>query len=354
VHSLALHDDPAAHVVEQELLRKLHQSCVASGAMEGRRLAVSLEFFERDVQSAMDEYLNGLCRESDLLTDARPWPNYARDYRPIVEYCKANSLQVVCANALRRHVSLAGRQGAESLLQLPGSSKAFLPPLPFPPASEMYADKFRFTMLSMQEPQIPAPPAAKAEAPGTEASELPGPKGSAADRAHRQEPHGIVQSSGQPAGECPYIGLGKAATHMLDAQCLWDASMADSILTALRHPWKAGAGTGEKDRSASSPLVLHICGKFHCDHHLGIPERLRAMSIIQDGRNEQEAAEGPSPRGAGASSAQPVRTLVVSINPAAPEHLARDSLVEGAHCMADFVVLTDSSLPRSFELLHPV
>ena len=47
---------------------------------------------------------------------------------------------------------------------------------------------------------------------------------------------------------------------MLDAQSLWDATMAKSISSQL-----------EAD---SKRRVLHLCGRFHCEHWLGIPEHL--------------------------------------------------------------------------------
>ena len=42
------------------------------------------------------------------LQDARPWPNYETDYRPMVQVAKHEGLPVICANAPRRYVSLAG------------------------------------------------------------------------------------------------------------------------------------------------------------------------------------------------------------------------------------------------------
>jgi uncharacterized iron-regulated protein len=44
------------------------------------------------------------------LQDSRPWANYVRDYRPLVEYAKAQGLDVIAANAPRRYVSMVGPQ----------------------------------------------------------------------------------------------------------------------------------------------------------------------------------------------------------------------------------------------------
>lgn len=71
-------------------------------------MVLSLEMFEADVQTVLDEYvLRRAIREQDMLQDARPWRNYAMDYRPLVEYCREQGIRVVAANAPRRYVSLA-------------------------------------------------------------------------------------------------------------------------------------------------------------------------------------------------------------------------------------------------------
>jgi uncharacterized iron-regulated protein len=51
----------------------------------------------------MSEYLAGSIQERDLLRDARPWPNYTNDYRPMVELARSRGLPVICANAPRRY-----------------------------------------------------------------------------------------------------------------------------------------------------------------------------------------------------------------------------------------------------------
>jgi uncharacterized iron-regulated protein len=70
-----VHDDSFTHVVEFELLKGVHQ--------HSPRLAVSLEMFERDVQSLLDDYLQGRITESVFLEQSRPWGNYSRPMRII-------------------------------------------------------------------------------------------------------------------------------------------------------------------------------------------------------------------------------------------------------------------------------
>jgi uncharacterized iron-regulated protein len=108
----------------------------ASGEM--RAVYLSLEMFERDVQVVLDEYLADLITEDHFLASARPWDNYARDYRPMVELAKHVDVPVIAANAPRRYVNRASRLGRTSLAGLSDRAKSWLPPLPYPEASEPY------------------------------------------------------------------------------------------------------------------------------------------------------------------------------------------------------------------------
>lgn len=231
-----VHDDGVAHKLQLRLLRHCHSVC----REQGRRLVLSLEMFETDVQQVLDEYvLRKAVREQDFLQDSRPWANYKSDYRPLVEFCRDNGIQVIAANAPRRYVSLVARGGSIALRDLALQRRATdfsydkLPPLPLPPASAAYRQKFIETMASQM-----APPAAQVSEDG-----------------------------------CPFIGfraedVRAADPKMLEAQLLWDHSMAKSISVALQSD-DLGCLT---DRAAPQPLVLHVCGAFHCAHGLGIPE----------------------------------------------------------------------------------
>ena len=68
-------------------------------------------------------------------------------------------------------------------------------------------------------------------------------------------------------------------------------------------------------------LVVHVCGSFHCEKRVGIAEMLSAYAP------------------------QPPSTLVVAMYPETECHAFRPQH-EGA---ADFVILTDASLPRSYD-----
>lgn len=134
------HDDPVAHRLQAEWLAL---ACAQAGK---RPVALAMEMFERDVQAVLDEYLADTIREKDLLTDARPWPNYASDYRPLVELAKARGIPVIAANAPRRYVSRVGRLGPSGVEGLSAQAKGFLAPGPVPSASAAYAAKFSQAM----------------------------------------------------------------------------------------------------------------------------------------------------------------------------------------------------------------
>src|SRR5947209_11118218 len=154
------HDDTVAHLLEAELLRRTGAR-YAQGPARKRTVALSLEMFERDVQTVLDEYLAGLISERHFLLSSRPWKNYETDYRPLVEYAREQRLPVVAANAPARYVSRVSMNGPDSPTELSKDAKAWLPPLPYPLASADYAAKFkRFMQGAMSGPPPAQQPSA--------------------------------------------------------------------------------------------------------------------------------------------------------------------------------------------------
>ena len=135
------HDDAVAHALEAELFKRAVEKYAAN-----RRLALSMEMFERDVQIVVDEYLQGLISEPHFLLSSRPWPNYKSDYRPMVELAKERHLDLIAANAPRRYVNMVSRNGRDSLNALSPQAKSWLAPLPYPEPSAAYRDKFTALM----------------------------------------------------------------------------------------------------------------------------------------------------------------------------------------------------------------
>ena len=143
------HDDSVAHSLEFEIF----QRAVADYSAR-RKVALSMEMFERDVQIVVNEYLTGQITEAQLLASSRPWGNYKTDYRPLVELAKDKKLPVVAANAPRRYVNMVSRGGRDALNGLTKEAKSLIAPLPYGEPSDMYAQKFKALMGPSPEAQM--------------------------------------------------------------------------------------------------------------------------------------------------------------------------------------------------------
>jgi uncharacterized iron-regulated protein len=128
------HNDSTGHYLEYALFKKLADKYPG-------RVGLSMEMFETDCQNVLDEYLGGLIREKNFITDARAWHNY-KDYRPLVELAKEKHLPVIAANAPARYTNMANRLGLTGLEQLNATGKSYLPPLPIDTATGTYYQKF--------------------------------------------------------------------------------------------------------------------------------------------------------------------------------------------------------------------
>ncbi len=207
------HDDATTHALQLRLLQ-------AATALD-RPVSLSLEMFERDVQGVLDEYLAGTIRERDFLDAARPWGNYATDYRPLVEFARERGLPVVAANAPQRYVSRVSRLGPDALDTLPNAVRTVLPPNVAPASPPLEAE---FTALM---------------------SEMMG---------HGAAPDSTTSDAAAVHGSAPDL------TNLLHAQNLRDASMGHTIATYL--DWHPGH------------RVVHLNGTFHSEGGLGVPEHL--------------------------------------------------------------------------------
>lgn len=244
------HDDRIGHRLQAELLRRAFTRYGGAGPAElpdghpeipgtredSRPVVLSLEMFERDVQGVVEEYLRGVITEEHFRASARPWEHYEADYRPLVEFARAHRLPVVAANAPRRYVNLVSREGREGLRRLSPEALESLPPLPYPEPSEAYVAEWEALMGGMD--------------------------------AHRMPPSA------------------------LDAQALWDATMAYWISQALEE-WP-------------DALVLHMAGSFHVQSRTGIPEalaryepRVRILVVVAQSVADVEAFDPEEHAGLG-------------------------------------------------------
>jgi hypothetical protein len=261
--------------------------------------------FQRDEQGILDEYLQGLITESHFKSSARPWDHYDNDYRPMVEMAKEAGIPVIAANAPRRYVNRVTRLGRDSLLDLPPLARSFLPPLPYPRPSDAYRAEWMALMGDMSmEAQCP-PPQAEGGAETGEEGERHGATGEVRESSDTTpDVHDRPQSPEAAQGPGHDPGFMRNG---LDAQTLWDASMAYAISTFL-------------DRNPGA-LVLHAVGSFHVKNRTGIPEQLE---FYRPG----------------------TRTMVVVME-LADDFTSFDAEKHGG--LGDFVILTDKSLDLHYK-----
>lgn len=206
------HNDSVGHYLQSKILKSLHLQFKND-------LALSLEMFDRDVQLVMDEYLAGMIREKNFVKDARVWNNYS-DYKPMVEFAKTNRLAVICANAPGRYTNLAGRKGQKALRDLSEQAKKYLAPLPYDTASGKYYEK----LMALTSHSV---------APVTDTSK-----------------------------KVPAMAM--ASFNLIEAQSLWDATMAWSI--------------SEYSTRNKGKKIMHVNGRFHSDEGFAVVTQLKKYS----------------------------------------------------------------------------
>ena len=78
-------------------------------------MIVSLEMFERDVQEPLEHFAMGHIVEEEFLEDARPWPRYRTDYKPLVDLAIDKEWPIVAANVPRPIASEVSKGGLDVL-----------------------------------------------------------------------------------------------------------------------------------------------------------------------------------------------------------------------------------------------
>ncbi|WMJ73117.1 ChaN family lipoprotein [Cytophagaceae bacterium ABcell3] len=117
-----LHDNPIAHWLQLETLKEVaNKADVILGG----------EFFEADVQVVIDEYMAGLIPMAHLEREARVWPNFSTDYRPLLSFAQENNVPFVATNIPRRYAGFAAKHGKDSLEKFSEQAKGYMVPLPF-------------------------------------------------------------------------------------------------------------------------------------------------------------------------------------------------------------------------------
>jgi uncharacterized iron-regulated protein len=118
------HNDVLAHWLELQVAKDLLK------LKKTGQLVLGLEMFERDVQPLVAQYAAGTLADSAFERQARPWPNYATDYRPLLQFARDQKVPVIGTNAPRPFVSAVARGSLKALDKLPAVDRALLAPLP--------------------------------------------------------------------------------------------------------------------------------------------------------------------------------------------------------------------------------
>jgi uncharacterized iron-regulated protein len=210
--------------------------------------ALSMEFFERQHQYALDAYLTDLIdadrfkKESDR-TDS----SYPPGHRQMIESAKAWGKPVYAANAPRIYSTAARKKGFDTLREIDGE-QARMFELPAEVLDGPYRDAFFDVMGSMLShsgrPGGGGPPAAE------QAGEQPEEELTPEELAEREAEEQKKKDE-----------LNEKIEGYFRAQLVWDATMSGTIIRALtagRHP------------------VVHVVGQFHVDHDGGTLRMVRA------------------------------------------------------------------------------
>ncbi|MCX6156294.1 MAG: ChaN family lipoprotein [Candidatus Kapabacteria bacterium] len=198
------HDDSLIHLLQFEYLKELYKT--------EPNVAVSVEMFERDVQNIINDYLSGKINEEEFLKNSRPWPDYKKFYKPILELAKENKQALIAANIPRKFAAIYSNQGMSGIDTVNAADRKFI-------AREMvlreddYQKKFFETMIDKKE------------------------------KLSDKTPNQI---------NTLYLYFG--------AQCIKDETMAESIFDFLKQN--------------SGKRVLHFNGDFHSNSYLGTVQKL--------------------------------------------------------------------------------
>ncbi|GAB3722768.1 hypothetical protein GCM10027594_03580 [Hymenobacter agri] len=118
------HNDALTHWLELQVAKDLLK------LKKPGQLVLGLEMFERDVQPLVAQYAAGTLADMAFERQARPWPNYATDYRPLVQFARENHVPVIGTNAPRPFAKVVAQRSLTALDKLPASDRALLAPLP--------------------------------------------------------------------------------------------------------------------------------------------------------------------------------------------------------------------------------
>jgi uncharacterized iron-regulated protein len=194
----SIEDHQAQLVIIQEMQR------------QNQKIAIALEMFQRPFQSVLDQYLAGKITEEQLIEQTEynqrwrfPWEYYA----PIVRFAALNKLRILALNTPSEVTRKVATEGLESLT---AEERKHIPPL-----SEIRTDNAEYRQMLLE-----------------------------------------VYQQHQKAAQ----GNSKAFERFLQAQVLWDETMAEKIAQFVK--------------ANPDYQVVVLAGKGHIVYGYGIPSRV--------------------------------------------------------------------------------
>ena len=118
-----LHNNPICHWLELQLTKDLQT------AKKGN-LVLGAEMFESDNQTALSDYVQGRTTSKELATQARLWPNFDTDYKPMADFAREQRIPFIATNVPRTYARLVSRQGLAALDTLSVNARRQIAPLP--------------------------------------------------------------------------------------------------------------------------------------------------------------------------------------------------------------------------------
>jgi uncharacterized iron-regulated protein len=116
-----LHTDPIAHWLQLEITQDFFE-------LKKQDLILGAEMFESDNQLLVNEYLADFYDDKKFEAEAKLWNNYKTDYKPVLDFAKANQLKYIATNIPRRYASIVHKKGFDGLKELSPEAKALISP----------------------------------------------------------------------------------------------------------------------------------------------------------------------------------------------------------------------------------
>lgn len=117
-----LHNNSVAHWIQLQILKNLKEN--------QKEIVLGGEFFEKDDQLNIDEWLQGNITDKNFEAEAKLWNNYISDYKPLMLFVKQNQIPFVATNIPRKYASVVSREGLSRLEYFSEEAKKSIAPLP--------------------------------------------------------------------------------------------------------------------------------------------------------------------------------------------------------------------------------